>query len=62
VRTYEARDTAMYHNRAGIVIPVVRHRSKTSKGFIGKARDCADAGVRRCCSVALARLIWEVAD
>ena len=62
MRTHEARDTAIYHNRAGIVMPTVRHMNKTSNRFVGKARDCADAGVRRCCSIALARMICEAAD
>ena len=62
MRTHEANNTAIYHNKAGIVMPTVRHTSKTSNCLVGKVRDCADAGVRRCRRVYMTRLIWEDTD
>ena len=60
--TYEASDTAIYHNTVGTVKPAVSHRSKTSSRLMGKEEGCADAGVSRYWSIAIVRLKWEVAD
>ena len=43
MRTHEATKTAIYHNKAGIITPTVRHMSETSSCLVGEARDCTDA-------------------